>query len=45
MNRAGLCRNKYMHTKHLYLQQLVARRVLTIRKIATEVDTSDLGTT
>ena len=33
-----------MQIKHMYLQQLVARRVLTITKIATEVNTSDFGT-
>ena len=43
-SRAGLGSNKHMHINHMYLQQLVARRVLTITKIATEVDTSDLGT-
>ena len=43
-SRAGLGRNKHMQMEHLYLQQLVRRKVLTIKKIGTEVNTSDLGT-
>ena len=44
-SRADLGTNDHMHIKQLYLQQLVAWRGLTIRKIAAEVDTPDLGTT
>ena len=42
-SRPGLGRNKHIQMKHLYSQQLVASKVLTIRQKPTEDNTSDLG--
>lgn len=43
-SRPGLGRNKHIQIKYLFLQQLVARKALEIKKISTHLNSADLGT-